>query len=344
MVFYSDGLIESDRNIMRGLERLIAAIARPEIASSPNPAKALYHAVLKRGGSDDVVVLTLRLEPLPEVAVDEGDDETSSLRWAFETDNAGLAHATRHSFVKILRDAGVREKQLDAAETVFGELLGNVVRYAPGPIEIVFDWNHGRRRCSTCSTAGPGFAFTPKLPLGSAERARPRALHRVVARGRFQRDAAPRRRLARARGVGDYLAKPPSIACGHSLDSDDFTGRVLILGSMKFSSCAALTIVLPLVAGCSNATPMQSALPQTGHQRFDGHRRRSLARRLVDRAFQSRLLEWGDYGLYDRERQSDGDEDVYAGPRSRAGPCVGRAGEHLHDRYEAEGKTLQSMR
>lgn len=165
LVFYSDGLIESDRNVLRGLERLSAAIARPEIASSALPAEAIYHSVLKRGGSDDVVVLTLRLEPLPEVAVDEVDDETSSLRWAFETDNAGLAHATRHTFVKILREAGVREKQLDAAETVFGELLGNVVRYAPGPIEIVFDWNHGAAPVLHVLDRGPGFAFTPKLPL-----------------------------------------------------------------------------------------------------------------------------------------------------------------------------------
>ena len=157
LVFYSDGLIESDRNVVRGLERLTAAIARPEIASSPLPAEAIYHAVLKRGGSDDVVVLTLRIEPPPEVALDEGNNETSELRWAFETDNAAMAHATRHTFVKILRDAGVREKQLDAAETVFGELLGNVVRYAPGPIEIVFDWNHGAAPVLHVLDRGPGF-------------------------------------------------------------------------------------------------------------------------------------------------------------------------------------------
>ena len=37
--------------------------------------------------------------------------------------------------VSVLRDGGLPEDRLDTAELVFGELLGNVVRFAPGPIE-----------------------------------------------------------------------------------------------------------------------------------------------------------------------------------------------------------------
>jgi len=163
LVFYSDGLIEADRNVIRGLERLTAAIARPEIAGSLHPAHALYRAVLKRGTDDDVVVLTARLEPRAERTVSAGDKERT-LRWAFDTNNAALAHAARHSFVGTMRDRGVRAKQLDAAEHVFGELLGNVVRYAPGPIEIVFDWNHETAPVLHVLDRGPGFTFAPQLP------------------------------------------------------------------------------------------------------------------------------------------------------------------------------------
>ncbi len=70
--------------------------------------------------------------------------------------------ATRSS--ASLREAGVREKQLDAAEHVFGELLGNVVRYAPGAIEIVFDWRRGAAPVLHVLDRGPGFTFAPKLP------------------------------------------------------------------------------------------------------------------------------------------------------------------------------------
>ncbi|HMF27676.1 MAG TPA: SpoIIE family protein phosphatase [Candidatus Cybelea sp.] len=161
LVFYSDGLIEADRNVVRGYDRLLAAIARPEIAGSPNPAAALYRAVLKRGGNDDAVVLTLRLDE-PAAATAGGGDAT--LRWAFDTNDEHLAHKARHSFIDVLRDAGLREKQLDAAEHVFGELLGNVVRYAPGPIEIVFDRNSGAPPVLHVLDRGPGFTFAPKLP------------------------------------------------------------------------------------------------------------------------------------------------------------------------------------
>jgi len=164
LVFYSDGLIEADRNILRGLDRLTTTIARPEIASGVNPAYAIYRAVLRRGGFDDVVVLTLRLDEPAETVRDEAD-QNGPLRWAFDTKNSGKAHAARHRFVNVLRGAGVRARHLDAAEHVFGELLGNVVRYAPGPIEIIFDWNHGTAPVLHVLDRGPGFAFTPKLPL-----------------------------------------------------------------------------------------------------------------------------------------------------------------------------------
>jgi anti-sigma regulatory factor (Ser/Thr protein kinase) len=63
-----------------------------------------------------------------------------------------------------LRNAGVREKQLDAAEHVFGELLGNVVRYAPGPIEMILDWADGTPPVLHVLDRGAGFTFAPKLP------------------------------------------------------------------------------------------------------------------------------------------------------------------------------------
>ncbi len=154
VVFYSDGLIESDRNLARGYERLTAAIARPDIASGANPADAIYRAVLKRGGNDDVVVLTLQFEAPVE----------SALTWALDTQDADIARATRHAFIEALRQAGMREKQVDAAEHVFGELLGNVVRFAPGPVEIELDWNNGAAPVLHVLDRGPGFTFTPKLP------------------------------------------------------------------------------------------------------------------------------------------------------------------------------------
>ncbi|HLY01856.1 MAG TPA: SpoIIE family protein phosphatase [Candidatus Cybelea sp.] len=163
LVFYSDGLIESDRNVVRGYERLRATLARPEIASNPSPAGALYRAMLKRGGNDDVVVLTLRLEE-HELDLRDGNGEGAQ-RWTFDSIDAPRAHAARRSFVEALRGAGLRQKQLSAAEIVFGELLGNVVRFAPGPVEIILNWTHAAAPVLHVLDRGPGFTFAPKLPL-----------------------------------------------------------------------------------------------------------------------------------------------------------------------------------
>jgi PAS domain S-box-containing protein len=161
-VFYSDGLIEAEHDIVKGFDRLVAALARPEIANSADPAGALYRAVLKTGSKDDVVVLTLRLDVPPE-SNDVAGDEACMRRWAFDANDATVAHEARYSFVGALRDGGLRGDNLNAAELVFGELLGNVVRYAPGPIEIIFDWSQ-RAPVLHVLDRGPGFAFAPKLP------------------------------------------------------------------------------------------------------------------------------------------------------------------------------------
>ena len=111
--------------------------------------------MLKRGGNDDVVVLTLQFEAPVESAIDVG---VSTRR----TPTSRALHATPLSM--LYARPGVREKQLDAAEHVFGELLGNVVRFAPGPVEIELDWNNGAAPVLHVLDRGPGFTFTPKLP------------------------------------------------------------------------------------------------------------------------------------------------------------------------------------
>jgi PAS domain S-box-containing protein len=159
VVFYSDGLIEAERDVIRGHNRLVAATSRSEVAGSTNPAAAIYRAALKRGHTDDVVVLTLRLDA-PREGAAAGD---RTVRWAFDTKDVRVARRARHSFVAALREGGVHGRDLDSAELVFGELLGNVVRFAPGPIEIMFDWTQGAPVLHVLDR-GPGFTLSPKLP------------------------------------------------------------------------------------------------------------------------------------------------------------------------------------
>ncbi|MBD5653888.1 MAG: ATP-binding protein [Candidatus Eremiobacteraeota bacterium] len=80
------------------------------------------------------------------------------MQWTFDSQNAFDALEKRASFMAFLREWGGAGEDFSAAEVVYGELIGNVVRHAPGAIEIVLDVS-GRRPSLHVSDRGPGFAY-----------------------------------------------------------------------------------------------------------------------------------------------------------------------------------------
>jgi anti-sigma regulatory factor (Ser/Thr protein kinase) len=59
--------------------------------------------------------------------------------WTLYVDDARNAVGARSHFVEFLRSIESEDGFIDTAELIFGELLGNVVRHAPGPVEIAVD-------------------------------------------------------------------------------------------------------------------------------------------------------------------------------------------------------------
>lgn len=60
-VFFTDGLLEGERNYVAGEARLADVIAQRSIRESPRPAKAIRFAVAPERHPDDLAVLTLRI-------------------------------------------------------------------------------------------------------------------------------------------------------------------------------------------------------------------------------------------------------------------------------------------
>lgn len=79
------------------------------------------------------------------------------MMWSFRADDAAAADGMRGPFVAYLRSRSVPDSDFLAAELIFGELVSNVVRHAPGPIAIVVEWV-SQRAVLTVSDEGPGFA------------------------------------------------------------------------------------------------------------------------------------------------------------------------------------------
>ncbi len=152
LVLYTDGLIESTHEIIEGQRRLDLAVQNGAIMSAADPATELHDSVLVEGSRDDVAILVVRVGRRP-----------SALTWSVEGIDAPLADKTRRALVSALLSRGYPITQLHAAELIFAELVGNLVRYAPGPAEITLEWV-GARPVLHVRDRGPGFAFAPRLP------------------------------------------------------------------------------------------------------------------------------------------------------------------------------------
>lgn len=85
------------------------------------------------------------------------------MMWAFSSSDANKAHRAREQFLNALKLRAPESADYGSCEVIFGELVGNVVRHAPGHIRIVLDWN-GDRALLSVEDSGASFHFDPALP------------------------------------------------------------------------------------------------------------------------------------------------------------------------------------
>ena len=159
LLFYTDGLIESTQDVIDGERQLRAALADPQIAARDDLAQAIHDDVLREGAHDDVAILAMRLDP-----AQPAHGPGASRHWSFDTADLTTAQRTRAQFAAILADAATLEEDVFAAELIFGELLSNAVRYAPGAVDVVLDWNGTSAAIVHFLDRGPGFVVIPRLP------------------------------------------------------------------------------------------------------------------------------------------------------------------------------------
>jgi len=155
LVCYTDGLIESTHDIFEGERRLRAAISDAATEASAEPARTIHDAVLFDGAHDDVAILAVRMpgphepDPFTRFSLHSGDPERVS--------------SVRRAFSLMLAEHGADENAAFTAELVFGELLGNVARYAAGDFDVAIDFASAEPVLHLLDN-GPGFRFNPNLP------------------------------------------------------------------------------------------------------------------------------------------------------------------------------------
>jgi PAS domain S-box-containing protein len=162
LVLYTDGLTEAARRPADGEAHLREILSAGTVLSAEHPAQALRDAIFDGvPAKDDVAILVMGIDP--RVSAGATPEREVIQRWYFDTPDAQAAQAARRAFADGLRERSADAESVYKAEVVFGELVGNAVRYAPGPVEVTVDWT-GVMPVLHVLDRGPGFHHVPALP------------------------------------------------------------------------------------------------------------------------------------------------------------------------------------
>jgi anti-sigma regulatory factor (Ser/Thr protein kinase) len=185
LLLYTDGAIEVLRDPAAGEVLLADVFASEALPYAANPARFLQRVLAGSPLHDDVAMMVLRFG--------EGD-----VRWRFEADNPRAAYAVKRKFLEaLLALDGDNAPDPDSSELIFGELIGNAVRHAPGTLSLVLS-SDAEGATLHVIDQGPGFEHRSVLPDD---------VWSECGRGLFLITAMARSvRVERLPGYGSYIA------------------------------------------------------------------------------------------------------------------------------------------
>jgi PAS domain S-box-containing protein len=161
LLLYTDGLTEFDRDPLGGEDKLRDLFGRIADGGGDHPARSIVEHMMDRTSAhDDVAVMVLRVDTPPEY---DTRGRAILQRWSLHTEDMPQVAAARRAFAEGFRSRGATQDDVAMAEIVFGELVGNVVRYAPGPVEVIGDWS-GPDPVLHVLDRGSGFRHISILP------------------------------------------------------------------------------------------------------------------------------------------------------------------------------------
>ena len=147
LIAHTDGLIERTGDIVEGEALLRRVVADDGIMHAADPAAYLQARLLCEPVRDDTAILSVRVD---------GPD-----RWRFGAVDALQAETARQRLTAWLTER--TRVETCAAEIICGELIGNVVRHAPGPIDIDVGCSSDRVRIFVQSSGHP-ITLKARLP------------------------------------------------------------------------------------------------------------------------------------------------------------------------------------
>lgn len=157
LAFYTDGLIEADRDLLSAEKRMRAALERQARGTQQRSALSLVASTIVGGQRDDIAVLTVATSSTPV-----RDIEITL------PSNAISARRARHMVARMLREAGVTtERGFDLLVAV-GEAANNAVEHAAKLGSDQFTLRVRRRPASIVAEISDRGGWTPKFEMPQA--------------------------------------------------------------------------------------------------------------------------------------------------------------------------------
>ena len=153
LVLYTDGLTEYARDAIAAQHQLEQLLEQGDVLRERDPAKAIFAKVVHGVAVDDVAILVVRRDdrPLP------------LHRWSFTSTDERHFRDAQASICRDLKDLGFDDNGCVVAKLVLSELVGNVVRYASGSVELLLETSANRPVIHVLDR-GPAFTYAPRLP------------------------------------------------------------------------------------------------------------------------------------------------------------------------------------
>jgi anti-sigma regulatory factor (Ser/Thr protein kinase) len=139
LIAHTDGLIERTGDIIEGEAMLHGLVDDAGIAHAADPAAYLQARLLRDAVRDDTAILSIRVD--------------GAEHWRFGAEDALQAESARQRLTVWLAER--TRVETAAAEIICGELIGNVVRHAPGRIDIDVACSGERVRIYVQSSGNP---------------------------------------------------------------------------------------------------------------------------------------------------------------------------------------------
>lgn len=138
MLFFTDGLVEANRDYLAGVEALRDAIETEYRNASHNIAQAIVARIFaQRRPRDDVALLFLGVTALGAATL-----APQPMHWKFDASEERSARRVKRALLWQIGEMTDGPVDLTGAELVINELFGNLARHTPGPAEVTLEWRN----------------------------------------------------------------------------------------------------------------------------------------------------------------------------------------------------------